>query len=69
MVFFISRKKQHPERRSGRDRRVLDDKTYFIEGGVERRTRHDRRNAAGTAGMLPILTEWGNVRFVSKTTH
>ena len=36
-------KKSNPDRRSGVDRRKSDNRDYFSNGGLERRSWHERR--------------------------
>jgi hypothetical protein len=39
----LPRKNSNPDRRSGIDRRKSGNRNYFLNGGVERRSWHERR--------------------------
>jgi hypothetical protein len=49
------------DRRSGRDRRKVYNRRYFLKGGVERRSGEDRRTGEERRSDWTKLTRWSSV--------
>jgi hypothetical protein len=49
------------DRRSGRDRRKVYNRRYFLKGGVERRSGEDRRTGGERRSDWTKLTRWSSV--------
>lgn len=58
---MIERRCARIDRRSGRERRRIDDLDYFLKGGMERRRRRERRSNLERRADWVRINKWYSV--------